>query len=164
MHSSLYARAGGGALLLGLLALAAGCTPSYKARATVKGKVTFANKHLTTGNVVFHGKNNIEGAASIDKDGNYVMNDAPLGDVVVTVYVPELPPGGLAMMKRGPAVKKAKDAKSTDPEGSGKSIDIMGTMPSEYVPIPKKYASPSSSGLTYKVEKGEHTFDLNLTP
>ncbi len=155
----------GGALLLGLLALTAGCTPNYKARATVKGKVTFAGKNLTAGSVMFFGKDNITGSATIDKDGNYNMPDAPLGDVAVTVSVPQMPPGGIAMMKRGPAFSKAaKDSKSVNPENPGQSIDIMGTMPTQYVPIPEKYSKVESSGLTYKVEKGEHTFDIKLTP
>ena len=39
----------------------------------------------------------------------------------------------------------------------------MGTMPSHLVPIPEKYASVETSGLTYTVEKGEHTYDITLT-
>ena len=43
-------------------------------------------------------------------------------------------------------------------------IDIMGDMPKNIVPIPDKYAEEKTSGLTYTVEKGEHTWDINLTP
>jgi hypothetical protein len=157
-------RACGGLLLLGFLAISVGCGPNYKARATVKGKVTFAGKALTIGNVTFHGKDNLMGSASIDKDGNYVMNDAPLGEVTITVTVPPPPPGGIGMFKRGPAAKTGKDAKSVDPEGSGKTISVMGAMPSQVVSISEKYASVETSGLTYTVEKGEHTHDIPLTP
>jgi hypothetical protein len=150
----------GGLLLLGLLLLLTGCGPNIKARATVKGKVTFAGVPLSTGSVMFHGKNNFLGSASIDKDGNYVMNDAPLGEVKITVTVSKLPPGGIERMKYGPV----KDGKSVDPEGSGRNIPIMGTMPSRYVPISDKYASVETSGLTYTVQKGEHTHDITLTP
>ena len=150
-------------LLLGLLAFSVGCGTDYKARAIVKGKVTIAGTALTTGSVMFYGKNNLTGSTAIDLNGNYVMNDAPLGEVTITVSVPKPPPGGLAMMKAGPAMKAVQDEKSTDPEGSGKSIPVMGRMPSQIVPIPEKYASVESSGLTYTVEKGEHTHDITLT-
>jgi hypothetical protein len=158
-------RACGGLLLLGLLTVAAGCGPNYKARGTVKGKVTFANKNLTVGSVMFHGKDNMTGSASIDKNGNYVMNDAPLGEVQITVDVPKAPPGGIGMMKAGPGLKASKDVKSVDPEGSGKSISMMiGDMPSYVLPIPEKYAKVETSGLTYTVQRGEQTHDINLTP
>ncbi|MCI0642975.1 MAG: hypothetical protein L0Y70_28230 [Gemmataceae bacterium] len=146
----------------GLLAFSIGCGPDYKARAVVKGKVTFGGKNLTVGNVMFHGNNNITGSAAIDMNGNYVMNDAPLGDVKITVSVPKLPPGGIAKMKE--MAKAFKDIKSVDPEGSGKSIGIMGAMPTHIVPIPEKYSKVETSGLTHKVQSGEHTHDLPLTP
>jgi hypothetical protein len=152
-----------GLLFLGLFALAAGCTPSYKARATVKGKVTFAGKALTTGSVMFYGKNNITGSASIDKDGNYVMNDAPLGDVTITVSAPVPPPEAI-MRRGGPRGKAGKESKSVNPENPSQSIPLMPAMPSRFVPIPEKYAKPETSGLTYKVEKGEQTHDITLTP
>jgi hypothetical protein len=154
-----------GALLLGLLVLAAGCGPNYKDRASVKGKVTFGGKALTAGSVTFHGKSNITGSATIDKTGNYVMNDAPLGDVTITVTVPQMPMGGLAMMRRGPGMKAAKESKgSADPEDPSKRMSIMGDMPTEVVPIPEKYAKVESSGLTFTVQKGEQTHDIPLTP
>jgi hypothetical protein len=156
-----------GLLLSGLLALAVGCGPNYKARANVKGKVTIGKKHLTAGTVVFYGKDlNMTGSATIDKHGNYVMNDAPLGDVKITVTVPQPPPGGTARMKMlgGPAKKGLKDVKSVDPNDPSRSISIMGDMPKEVVSIPDKYSKVETSGLTYTVTRGEHTHDIPLTP
>jgi len=156
-----FARACAGLLFLGLLALGAGCESKYKARGIVKGKVTLDKTPLTTGSVVFYGKNNVTGSASIDKEGNYVMNDAPLGDVKITVSVPPPPPGGIARMKMPPGMS---DTKSVDPSGSGKSISIMGDMPSHIVSIPDRYANVETSGLTFTVKKGEQTHDILLTP
>lgn len=166
MLSRLCPRACGGLLMLGALALSSGCGPDYKARATVKGKVTFANKPLTTGTVMFYGKNNLTGSATIDKNGNYVMTDAPLGEVKVTVYVPPAPVGGTKRMKMlGPGGPKGdkKGMKSVDPE-TGKSISIMGDMPDEIVPIPEKFSKVESSGLTYTVQKGEQEYNIPLKP
>jgi hypothetical protein len=164
MFSHPCPRSCGGLVLLGLLALAVGCGPSYKARAVVKGKVTFAGTPLTVGTVSFYGKDNLSGSATIDKNGNYAMNDAPLGDVKVTVFVPKLPPGGMRSMKGSPALHGGKDVGSVDPEGSGKKISMLGDMPDKVVPIPDRFGNVESSGLTYTVKKGEQTFDIPLKP
>lgn len=157
-----WARVSGG-LVLGLLVVAVGCGPNYKNRAVVKGKVTYDGKPLTVGSVTFYGKDNITGSASIEKDGTYAINDAPVGDVKITVFVPKPPPGGLGRMRAGQAIAGGKDAKSVDPEGSGKSISIMGSLPDNIVPIPDRYGNVESSGLNYTVKKGEQTHDIALT-
>src|SRR5437870_11885977 len=94
------------ALLLLGLAFSVGCGSNHQARATVKGTVTFAGKNLTVGSVMFYGKDNMTASASIDPKGNYVMNDAPLGEVKITVTVPTMP-RGLGKMKM-PGMKDAK--------------------------------------------------------
>ncbi len=153
----------GGLLVLGLVAFSAGCSgPNYRARATVKGKVTFGNKNLTTGSVMFHGPNNLTGTATIDKEGNYEMNDAPIGEVTITVSVPQLPAGGMRAIMPGAA--GVKDQKSVDPENPEKTIPIMGDMPSHVVPIPDKYSFVERSGLTYTVVSGEQTHNITLLP
>jgi hypothetical protein len=148
------ARACGGFLVLGLLILSAGCGPNYKARATVKGKVTLGDKNLTTGTVMFYGKDNLTGSAAIGTDGTYVMNDAPLGDVKVTVSVSHLPPMGLKHLKDAPK----------GPVMPGETAPTAGKMPSHVVPIPEKYSKVDTSGLTYEVKRGEHEFNIPLTP
>jgi hypothetical protein len=79
--------------------------------------------------------------------------------VTITVTVPKPPPGGIGMMKKGPAF--GGDA---DTESAKKGISIMGNMPDKIVPISEKYNTVESSPLKYKVEKGEHTHNLELTP
>jgi len=148
-------------LLLGLLALSVGCGPSSKARGIVKGKVTFAGKALPSGNVGFFGANNLTGTGIIDKDGNYTILDAPLGEVKISVTVPQGPPPGMMM---GPGMAASKGMTSVDPSGSGKSIPLLPTAPTNVMPIPEKYAKPETSGLTLKVEKGEQTHDITLNP
>ena len=165
MFSTRFLRACGMMLPLGLLAFVVGCGSSAKPRAVVKGKVTIGDKALTVGTVQFFGTGNAMASARIDKDGNYEMNDAPVGDVQISVTVPKMPPGGIASMKSGPAKGAVKDAtKSVDPNDPSKSISIMGDMPTHVVPIPDKYGIADSSGLTYKVEKGEQIHNLKLTP
>jgi hypothetical protein len=165
MHFRHCTRARGGLLLVaGLLALAVGCGPNYKTRAMVKGKVTIGGKPLTAGSVMFLGKNNLSGSSAIDKEGNYIVNDAPLGEVRITVSVPSLPPGGIARMKAGPGLAAAKETGSVNPGNPGQKISIMGDMPTHVVPIPSKYANAETSGLTYTVQSGEQTHDIPLPP
>jgi hypothetical protein len=173
-----FTRACGGALLVGLLFVSLGCGPNYKARGTVKGKVTIGTKHLTAGTVVFYGKEGgMTGTARIDKDGNYVMPDAPLGEVRITVTVPDLPSGTIAGVPvKMPGTKGKKDAKkldkkldkkeakSVDPNDPSRFIPIMGEIPAEIVPIPDRYARVETSGLTFTVKSGEQTYDIPLTP
>jgi hypothetical protein len=150
----------GGWLLFGALIVSAGCGTGTPQRASVKGKVTLSGKHLTAGSVMFFGKD-ASTSAPIDKDGNYAMLDAPIGEVQVTVTVPKMSPGAVMMMKRMKTSTALKNTKSVDPE-TGKSISMA--MPTNVVPIPDRYADPSTSGLSYKVEPGEQTHDIPLTP
>jgi hypothetical protein len=155
-------RACGGLVLLGLLAFSAGCGSGKKARAVVKGKVTYGKDHLTTGTVQFYGEDNAFASATIDKNGNYEMNDAPVGPVKVVVSVPKFMPGGLRSLASGGA--KVKDKGSVDPENPDRRIPIVGEVPSRVVNIPDRYGNVETSGLTYTVEKGEQTHDIPLPP
>ena len=148
------ARICGGLVLLGLLAFSAGCGSGKKPRAIVKGKVTFGKDHLTTGTISFYGPDNQFASATIDKNGNYEMNDAPIGPVKVVIVVPKLPPGGLRTMMPGGG-KGPKDKGSVDPEDPGRKISIMGDVPSRVVPIPDKYGNVETSGLTFTVGSAE---------
>jgi hypothetical protein len=149
-----------GLLAFGLAALA-GCGPDYKARAVVKGKVTSGKKPLTTGTVMFYGPNNITSTAVIDENGDYVMNDAPIGECTITVTV-TAPPGMGPGPKGGQQVWKKVGGESKDPTGELPSIPIMSKIPSNVVRIDAKYSKPDTSGLKYNVEKGEHTHNIEL--
>jgi hypothetical protein len=152
-------------LLLGaLFAVVIGCGPDYKARAVVKGKVTMGKQPLTAGTVTFFGPYNITTTAQIEEDGSYVMNDAPIGEVKVTVKV-NAPPGGVGPGGKGgmPAWAKIAGAdESKDPSGGGGAIPVLGKIPKKIVRIPDKFEKTETSGLTYKVEAGEHVYNIEL--
>ena len=162
MRLCAWTRATGMLVLLALIGGLAGCNPGYKARAVVKGQVTFDGKPLYSGTVMFVTKDNRSGTAPIDQNGNYTMNDAPIGDVAVTVTVLKMPgmAGKMATPGGGAAPMKAPDG--SDPVGMAPKAPTMD--PSKIVQIPEKYAKADTSGLTYKVEKGEQTFNITLTP
>jgi hypothetical protein len=150
-------------LLGGLLTIVVGCGPDYKARAVVKGKVTSGKQALTTGTVTFYGPHDIISSAPINEDGTYEMNDAPIGECKVTVKVNPVPGSGFGpKTAKGSWEKAAGGLVSKDPTGENPGIAIMGKIPAKVVKIQDKFANPDSSGLTYKVEKGEHVYNIDL--
>ncbi len=136
-----------------------GCGPGQKDRAVVKGKVTIGGQALTGGTVTFTTKDNRQGTATIHPDGTYEMGDAPQGDVTITVAVPQ-PSAKEKMM----GIEMGKDKKMPEPPGGKDSKMPMPAMPDKFVLIPEKYSKVETSGLTYKVGKGEQTKNIELTP
>lgn len=150
-----------GLLACALLVNASGCGPDYKARGAVKGHVTTGKKSLTTGTVMFYAKSGVTASAHIDPDGNYVMNDAPLGECVVTVTVTPLPrdPSVRARLKGGGP--KVPEMKNPEDKG-GPGLPSAPVVPKEVVSIDEKYSNPETSGLKFTVAKGEQTYDIEL--
>jgi len=143
------------------LLFAAGCGPDYKSRGVVRGTVTTGKKHLTVGTVMFYGKNGITASATISPDGTYSMPDAPLGECRVAVTVPSMPmdPSIRARMKgKGPALPEGPK----NPEDPGAPAPPLAVVPKEVVPIDQKYSNPDTSGLTFTVQKGEQTYNIEL--
>jgi hypothetical protein len=141
--------------------LASGCGPDYKARAVVKGKVTKGGKSLTTGTVVFHGKSGITATAIIDGDGNYQMPDAPIGECKVTVTVQGLPmdPSVHARLKgKGPKMPEGPK----NPEENSSPAPPLAKIPKEVILIDPKYSNTDTSGLSFTVQKGEQTYNIEL--
>lgn len=153
-----------GAVVLGLCAFALGCGggPDYRARGTVKGKVTSGKKHLNFGTVVFHGDHNMVGTGAIDIDGNYEIKDAPLGACTISVTVGALPLD--SNRKGGPGVPEMKDP-NAPAGGDAPPRPLAPKLPSakDLVRIDAKYANPATSGLKFTVIKGEqHVHNIDL--
>jgi hypothetical protein len=159
MSRTTWLRPGGLGFLVVCIALV-GCGPDQKARARVKGQVKFFDKHLTCGTVGFMTKDGRSGSANIDFDGNYDMNDAPIGDVTITVSVPRMKMGPAAS---GPPKPPAGVPEMRPPGGIGGGTSPM-IDPSKIVEIPPRYESSETSKLSYTVVKGEQTHNITLSP
>lgn len=168
--------------LLGLIC-ASGCGPGIKDRGVVKGKVTIGGKALNMGTVQFVTDDNRSGTAMIKEDGTYEMPDAPVGECkIAVVVVPAsggkmgpgamMPPGGkMPGAPAGPNMAPGTKGTPKPPEagtGGGDGMQMKAPPPpldpSKAVKIPERYSSPETSGLTYKVSRGEQTHDIPLTP
>jgi len=107
---------------------------------SVSGKVTL-NDEPVKGLVVFVGADNKEVSAPTNPNGTYTLDNPPLGQVKVLVKT--VGPVGVD-------TPPPKDAPNMPKAG--------GVAP------PAKYASAATSGLTYEVKAGKHTYDIPLKP
>ncbi len=148
---SAFVRRAGSILCLVPLLLAAGCGRST---ASVSGTVTLNGAPLQGGGTVtFQGQD--RGASGvINPDGTFTIPNAPVGEVQVAVVA-----------DRGTAAG-VTEAPPPDPAQMQAPRTLAPTLlrPPAFGNVPMKYSDPSTSGLTCKVEKGEQTIDLTLTP
>ena len=138
----------------------AGC--GSKERATVEGKVTVDGAPANVGVVTFlsvDGKSRISAMkAGIQPDGTYRLDDAPLGDVKVSVAPLSLSQG------RGAARRKERIKDLVEMRKGGKGPPQAAPAPADSaVPIPKKYANADSSGLTTTLKPGKNVYDIELS-
>jgi len=150
----------GSLVLMCLVFAALGCAGGSKARAKVKGTVKFFDKHLTAGTVAFTNKEGHIGSGNIDFEGNYEVSDAPIGETVVTVKVPSMSGGSMAV--GGP--KPPPGVPPMQPPGGESKTAAPPIDPKKIISIPAKYGSPDTSGLKFTVEKGENTHNITLSP
>ncbi len=135
--------------LVVLVLAAAGCGP---AKAKISGVVKYNGEPLPSGTITFlsdAGNKQVKGADIVD--GKYTIPDFYAGPAKVTVTT-QKPPGRGGTPPPGVAVIEP-------PAGSPAPAP-----PGKYVPIPRKYANPENSGLTYDIKAGEQTKDFDLTP
>jgi hypothetical protein len=136
----------GTCMLLGLMLGCLGCGKT----ATVSGTVKFKDKPLSVGTVIFHCQDGIVLRAPIDNKGTYSLAAVPLGPVQITVVTPRT--RRLNMSTEGaPVFKDLKQADKEEPEVS-----------TEENAIPLKYRDPETSGLSFTVEAGSQTKDIEL--
>jgi hypothetical protein len=138
-----------------LLALVSGCA----AKGTVTGKVTYQDRPLTGGIVLFvstAGKGT--GRSEIGSDGSYTIEKMPAGPVKIAVDTRSAQGEGQAAppgMKPPPGAELPEATKRSGIYGSGKS---SGTAES----IPENYADPEKSNLTFTVTGGSQTHNIDL--
>ena len=127
-----------------LAVCAVGCTEHVR----VTGTVTFDEKPLPAGRVTFlcDGGKRPAISSPINARGGYEIPNPPVGRARVSVETFKPQP---------------KPEPGVDPQtGIDNLIGWEDTGP--YVPIPKRYGSPKTSGLEFTIDAGEHTFDIPL--
>lgn len=127
-----------------LLPLLAGCGESTL---TVTGLVKLENKVLSAGTVTFeNAEKKAVKSSIISKDGSYSVA-MPAGKCKITVTVPPTGdmPGGVTM----------------DPSkmGAAGKVEVKGT---EVIDVPAKYKDMKSTPLSFAVEPGQTTFNIEM--
>ena len=135
-------RAGAVMIMALPFAVVAGCGDAPTGN--VSGAISYKKTPLTMGTIMFMNDKGKTAQAQI-KDGKYTIVKAPVGEVLISVQVPEL---------KGRAAEFA----SKYPK------DFQGSAfkQAEAVPIPAHYADVKKSNLRYAVKAGEQTHDIDL--
>jgi hypothetical protein len=150
-------------LFLGMLGSAiGGCSREIQhEHARVHGKVSYQGKPVTFGSVLFipvetPKEGLMESASgSINSDGNYELASQSTPGAILGAHKV------LVIAVAGPnQAQRPESSKSNGPapvatKGS-KEVQLKSA-------IPKKYADPSTTTLTFKVEPGENEIDIELT-
>lgn len=137
------------------LALLPGC--GKPPRATVKGKVTFNRMPVSGATVSFVDANNRTGSSLSKADGSYEVQDAPVGEVTITVFTPPL---SQAMTPQGKQPKhKGMPTEMLPP---GHQDAASGSK--RFTPVPEKYHKADTSPLKFTVQRGSQDKDIELMP
>ncbi len=148
-------------LSLGLLILSAGCSRLGRSveHAEVSGRVLFQGKPLPGGVVNFVAVNGaFANRGFIDENGNYTIK-APEGEVRIGV-------DNHMLANQPPPRERPKEEKTVRQKKVAEvqqDLPPQGPVKGYYVEIPRSYADPTTSGLTYTVKPGPQTHDIELS-
>ena len=163
---------------LPILALIGGCS----SEGSISGKVTYKDKPLTGGIVLFTSSSG-SSTANINEDGSYSIERMPTGDVKIAVDT-QSARGPAAAATKAPTMSKMGMSGPMPPMKGSKSGPPVAMQPPkrEDMPaamattplynsapkgppaaaIPENYADPTTSGLTYTVIKGPQVHNIDL--
>jgi hypothetical protein len=126
---------------IGLLAFVTG---GCQSRGDVSGKVTYKGKPLVYGTVLFVGSDKGSVQGIIQSDGTYSAPGLSVGEAQVAVSSPN--PKVIGSM-----------ANFKDPKKRPKPLEVPG-----WFAIPAHYGDSITSKLTFTVQGGSNTFDIDL--
>jgi hypothetical protein len=130
-------------LVVACLALACGCDGG---RGELMGKVIYKEKPVRMGWVLVSGNDGLVRSVAIEDDGSYHVKEVPAGPVKLSVTSPD------PSAPRPPSRKKGPDAPKPPTQ---EEID-------KWVALPDKYGDFTQSELTFTVQRGTNTFDIDL--
>lgn len=153
-----------------LLGVATGCGGGD---AKVRGKVTYSGKPVVWGSVTLVDRTGVYHQGNIDLNGNYEIDKVPPGPVKIAVVSPK-PAAGRPQEKdkggRGAGRGAGKGGgEIEDPREkffAGKEKEAAPERPlpppGTWFPIPDRFASADTSGLTGEVKGTEATLDIDI--
>jgi hypothetical protein len=124
-----------------LLAATAGCG---NRAGQVQGVVYIDGKPANDGTVIFSTADHKSAAGAIRPDGHFELSNVPAGPVKVAIHQ-------MVMLGGGPAKQAPL-----------KGLEQPANTPGDPIPIPKKYQSTESSGLSYTIVSGRNELIIEL--
>jgi hypothetical protein len=163
-------------LLVGVV----GCGGAKKGK--VEGKVTYDGKRVTFGKVNFIPKGKGTAVtAEIDSEGHYSVDKVPVGEVTITVETGKLEAkmreltqqiaqmGSVGQIPKDATSRMKKDQKAPEIDTGGdertnrlKDLKEQLEKIKKGVEVPEAYSKAETSGVTYTVETGDQTHDIEL--
>jgi hypothetical protein len=147
-------------ILGGCFLVVVGC--GSKPTGTIEGQVKYKDKALPAGSVIFAGEDNKSYMSPIDAQGNYKIENVPVGTVKIAITLPSAPniptvPGGKDKIKLG----LPKDVKLPPGVDPGYNMDVPKDLPK----LPPEVGNPQTSGMSYAVTAGkqQHNIDIPTT-
>jgi hypothetical protein len=104
--------------------------------------VTFKNKAVPWGQIIFEGSDGASRQGNIDRDGSFLVEDLATGDAKVAVMSPN--PKSITVLSKG-----------------DKKAESFPEVP-HWMALPAKYEAVAKSGLVYQIKKGENKIDVDL--
>jgi hypothetical protein len=145
-HDPSYHGRPSGCLLFLLALLLSGCGSG---KGTVTGRLTVGGKPVTAGAyVTIFAPTGESALGNVDKDGNYTIENAPLGQVKITVA-------------NGRLVEKSESSAPGPGKGPRESFKSGPKKTRIGNQVPHKYENPDN-GLSYPVRSGLNTIDIEL--
>ncbi len=136
----------------------AGCSEPITRGETLSGRVTIDGKPVTAGNVLLVSENGqLTASAPLRGDGTYVVKEPPLGQVKIAVETL------LYRDRAAPEYGSEKTGKPGLVGSAGMVLPDPMVRGLVYQPIPEKYESVETSGLTLVIERKVQEFDIVLT-
>jgi hypothetical protein len=146
-------------LLLTLLLVAvAGCHRS----ATVTGKVTYGDRPVVYGSVIFFGSDRAAHSGVIAPDGSYTIEGIPPGQVRIAVISHDPSKGRSVLRGHKPAPPNRQPPSRQTASTSRQPPNGPAASTSGWFPLPTNYESPMSSDLSCTLVAGRGTHDIEL--
>jgi hypothetical protein len=136
-----------GSFIIGMAAFASGGS------ATVTGKVTMLGRPVIWGSVILYGPDGRSAAGRIEPDGSYTVQNAPIGEVIVTVTSPD------PLVQHYATQIRTQRERIPVSQWPAPPVDRK-----QWFIIPKRYESAGTTDLKVPVKRGTNPYDVTLQP
>jgi hypothetical protein len=147
----IHRRLRGTQFVLVLFLFSGGCS----SKGSVTGKVFYQGKPLDGGTVLFVPEQGGGLTSQIQADGSYSIVKLPPGLVKIAVSTPKPPEPPRYTGRLNYLMDKEKKEKRQNAAGKGPPAK-------QSIQIPQHFGDPEKSGLTYTVQNGPQTYDIQL--